>query len=61
MIEIWLNEGRPPAGRVVTAPGEEPQEFDGWLQLLHILGEIVMQEPSAGQPRIVPLGEGGAD
>ena len=55
MIEIWLDEGPPPAGRVVTAPGEEPREFDGWLQLLHILGEVVMREsPSPGPEPATP-------
>jgi hypothetical protein len=46
MIEIWLDAGPPPSGRVVVAPGEEPKPFDGWLQLLHILGDVLTPEPS---------------
>jgi hypothetical protein len=51
VIEIWLDERLPPSGRVVS-PGEEPQPFDGWLQLLHILGDVITQqahaEPASG-------------
>jgi hypothetical protein len=45
VIEIWLDGSFPPTGRVLAAPGAEPQPFDGWLQLLHILGDAIMPVP----------------
>jgi hypothetical protein len=48
VIEIWLDAGTPPSGRVVIAPGEEPKPFDGWLQLLRILGDAFAPEPPSG-------------
>jgi hypothetical protein len=39
MIEIWLDSGQPPTGRVVAAAGAAPQPFAGWLDLLRILAE----------------------
>jgi hypothetical protein len=47
VIEIWLDACAPPSGRVIVAPGEEPERFDGWLQLLHILGDVINREPDA--------------
>jgi hypothetical protein len=54
MIAIWLDEGLPPSGRVVVSPGEEPQPFDGWLQLLHILGDVIAHEPLSGPAPATP-------
>ncbi len=67
MIEIWLDTHLPPTGNVVIAPGRDPQPFDGWLQLLHILGGVIGPQPTsasgpmAGQPGVGALVEGGAD
>jgi hypothetical protein len=49
VIEIWLEGRIPPTGRVLVAPGEEPKPFDGWLQLLHILGDAIRPEDVIGQ------------
>lgn len=54
VIEIWLDTCQPPSGRVVAAPGEEPEPFDGWLQLLHILGDVVTREPPSGPAPATP-------
>jgi hypothetical protein len=54
MIEIWLNERLPPSGRVVIAPGEEPMPFDGWLQLLNILGDVITQDQPSGSAPATP-------
>lgn len=53
VIEIWLDDSLPPSGRVAAA-GEEPKPFDGWLQLLHILGEVIMREPPSGPEPATP-------
>ena len=54
---------------MVVAPGEDPQRFDGWLQLLHILGDVITPPLAsglalsavAGEPGVhLPL-DGGAD
>lgn len=47
VIEIWLDASPPPSGRVVIAGREEEQPFDGWLQLLHILADVINREPHA--------------
>ncbi|MEA2902218.1 MAG: hypothetical protein QOH36_2105 [Actinomycetota bacterium] len=41
MIRIWVDTARPPTGRVVTAEGQPPRLFSGWLDLLGILAEAM--------------------
>lgn len=54
MIEIWLDPGQPPTGRVVIAAGAPPQAFAGWLDLLRILAEVISPaggaEPAPASP-----------
>lgn len=54
VIEIWLDSRTPPSGRVVAAPGKEPELFDGWLQLLHILGDVINCEAASGPAPATP-------
>jgi hypothetical protein len=41
MIRIWVDAAQPPTGRVVTAEGQPPQTFSGWLGLLGILADAI--------------------
>lgn len=41
MIEIWVDGGQPPTGRVVAEHGAAPQPFAGWLDLLRILADAI--------------------
>lgn len=47
MIRIWLEEAEPPVGRIALGE-EEPEWFEGWLQLLGALRERISV---AGSPR----------
>jgi hypothetical protein len=52
VIEIWLDASLPPCGHVVVRQEEEEAHpFDGWLQLLHILADVIpRQSPSESTP-----------
>ena len=41
MIRIWVDTAQPPTGRVVTAEGQPPRVFSGWLDLLGILARAI--------------------
>ena len=47
MITIWLDEAEPPVGRIALGE-QEPEWFEGWLQLLGALRERIL---SAGSVR----------
>lgn len=47
MITIWLEESEPPVGRIALGD-QEPEWFEGWLQLLGALREHIL---SAGSLR----------
>jgi hypothetical protein len=47
VIAIFLDAYLPPSGRIVAGPGQEPKLFDGWLQLLQILGAAITPAPAA--------------
>jgi hypothetical protein len=40
LIRIWIEGTQPVAGTAVTERGE-PVTFDGWLELLRVLAELV--------------------
>jgi len=48
VITIWLDEAEPPVGRIALGE-QEPQWFEGWLQLLGALRERIL---SAGSLRL---------
>jgi hypothetical protein len=56
VIEIWLDASLPPCGHVVVRQEEaEAHPFDGWLQLLHILADVITrQSPSESTPATPP-------
>jgi hypothetical protein len=55
LIRIWRDETRALSGRVALED-EEPRRFEGWLQLLRILAELL--EP-AGASGATAGGRGG--
>jgi hypothetical protein len=50
LIRIWVERPEPLAGNAVTE-GSEPLRFDGWLELLAVVAELVAAAPSSGQER----------
>jgi hypothetical protein len=40
LIRIWIKGTQPLAGTAVTE-GSEPLRFDGWLELLRVVSELV--------------------
>jgi hypothetical protein len=44
MIRIWVESVQPPTGRIVTADGQHPRLFAGWLDLLSILADAMSGE-----------------
>lgn len=48
LIRIWIASTQPLAGTAVTK-GREPVHFDGWLELLRVLSELVASDtPTQG-------------
>ncbi len=47
MITIWLDEAEPPVGRIALGQ-QEPEWFEGWLQLLGALRERILSAASVG-------------
>ena len=47
MITIWLDEAEPPVGRISLGE-QEPEWFEGWLQLLGALRERIQSAGSVG-------------
>jgi hypothetical protein len=50
LIRIWVERPEPLAGSAVTE-GCEPLRFDGWLELLAVVAELVAAAPSSGEER----------
>lgn len=50
MIRICVDTAQPPTGRIVTAEGEPPRVFSGWLDLLGILADAMAAEPASTGP-----------
>jgi hypothetical protein len=48
LIRIWIERTQPLAGTAATE-GSEPLRFDGWLELLRVVSELVAATPSDGK------------
>ena len=48
LIRIWVKRIEPLAGTAATE-GSEPLRFDGWLELLRVVSELVAAAPSSGE------------
>jgi hypothetical protein len=48
LICIWVERMEPLAGTAATE-GSEPLRFDGWLELLRVVSELVAAAPSTGE------------
>jgi hypothetical protein len=49
LIRIWPDTVKPLSGRVAVE-GAEPRRFEGWLQLLGILAELLEPARASGAP-----------
>jgi hypothetical protein len=49
LIKIWRDETPALSGRVTLGEGE-PRRFEGWLQLLRILAELLEPGGASGAP-----------
>jgi hypothetical protein len=50
LIRIWIERPEPLAGEAATE-GSEPLRFDGWLELLAVVSELIAAAPSSGEER----------
>jgi hypothetical protein len=50
LIRVWIQRREPLAGTAATK-GSEPLRFDGWLELLGVVSELVAAAPSSGDGR----------
>jgi hypothetical protein len=48
LIRVWIEDTQPLAG-TAAAEGGEPLRFDGWLELLRVVSELVAAAPSSGE------------
>jgi len=48
LIRIWIGRTQPLAGTAAIEDAE-PLAFDGWLQLLKVISELVAPPPPGGQ------------
>jgi catechol 2,3-dioxygenase-like lactoylglutathione lyase family enzyme len=48
LIRIWIERTQPLAGTAATR-ASEPLRFDGWLELLRVVSELVAATPSSGE------------
>jgi hypothetical protein len=46
LIRLWIEGSQPLAGTAATE-GSEPLRFDGWLELLGVVSELVAAAPSS--------------
>jgi len=46
LIRIWVHSTHPLAGTAATK-GSAPLHFDGWLELLRVISELVVVDPPA--------------
>lgn len=51
LIRIWVERTQPLAG-TAAAEDAEPRRFDGWLELLTALSELVAAAPPAGEDQV---------
>jgi hypothetical protein len=50
LICIWVERPEPLAGKAATE-GSEPLRFEGWLELLAVIAELIAAAPASGQDR----------
>jgi hypothetical protein len=50
LIRICVQRPEPLAGSAVTE-GSEPLRFEGWLELLAVVAELVAAAPSSGRDK----------
>jgi hypothetical protein len=55
LIRIWVERMEPLAGTAATE-GSEPLRFDGWLELLRVVSELVAAAPSTGEDADIARG-----
>ena len=48
LIRLWVERMEPLAGTAATE-GSEPLRFEGWLELLGVVSELVAAAPSSGE------------
>jgi hypothetical protein len=48
LIRIWIEGSQPLAGTAATK-GSEPLRFDGWLELVKVVSELVAAAPSSDE------------
>jgi len=48
LIRIWI-EGTQPLAGTATTEGSTPLRFDGWLELLRVISDLVAAAPSDGK------------
>ena len=53
LIRIWIEGSQPLAGTAATK-GSEPLRFDGWLELLRVVSELVAAAPPMTKMRTRP-------
>ena len=46
LIRIWIHSTDPLAG-TAAVEGNNPLHFDGWLELLRVISELVVVDPPA--------------
>jgi hypothetical protein len=46
LIRIWIHSTHPLAG-VAAVEGNDPLHFDGWLELLRVISELIVTDPPA--------------
>jgi hypothetical protein len=46
LIRIWIHRTHPLAGTAATK-GSGPLHFDGWLELLRVISELIVTDPPA--------------
>lgn len=48
LIRLWIADSQPLVGTAATE-GSEPRRFDGWLELLRVVSELVTVPPSSDE------------
>jgi hypothetical protein len=48
LISVWIEASQPLAG-TAAIEGGEPLRFDGWLELLRVVSELVDSAPASGE------------
>src|SRR6266536_6615878 len=60
LIHVWI-EGRQPLAGTAAIEGREPVRFDGWLELLRVVSELVAAGPPGGDPNNTMRADARAD